>query len=191
MLTDEGLDEFAQECAAAYCRRYHARRQFDDAYGYAALFLISKRESWKTHTKRELKRLCVFNLIDVYRSASKNRNKHQLVRADKRVDGLVYDRDHVKEYDEREEARRLVAVAALNAGVADCLPLLFELADGKTQREAAYERGCSLRTINRIYALFKRELLKLGKERGVVIVEPEDDVSDLPLFRNAKENENN
>ena len=184
MIEDEVL-EFAQKAAAIYCRRYNARSQYDDAVGEATLYLWANRDLLKTISRGELMRRVIFCLIDKYRAANKQiRNGKTVIRSERILDGLADEKARLEAIDEREEARRLVAQAAVNAGVTDCLSLLLAVADGTTLVKASEAFNVPLRSASRIYSRFKFELQKLGKARGLIIREA-DDQDEAPLFKLA------
>lgn len=183
MIEDEVL-EFAQRCAAIYCRKYNARRQYDDALGTATLYLWTNRDLLHTITRAELTRRVLCCLIDNYRATHKHARRRIAVVRDARIlDGLADERAEEAAIDNREEARRLVAQAAVNAGVTDCLSLLLAVADGTTLVAASETFGVPLRTASRVFSRFKNELRKLGAARGLISISDDDGA---PLLKFAK-----
>ena len=190
-MTEDEVFDFAKKAAAIYCRRYNSRDQYDDAVGDATLYLWQNKDLISNISRAELMRRVICCLIDKYRSLNKDRrNKKPVVRSDKLIDYVADDRARVEVIDDREEARKLVAQAAVNAGVTDSLPFLLSVADGTKLIRAAEAFRVPLRSASRIYSRFKFELIKLGTARGL-IDRAADNQDEAPLFKFANLQEAN
>lgn len=158
MIDDDSLYSFARSCANAYCRKFGAPSQFDDATQEACLYLLERRDKW-TLEARFLKRRVVFELVRRYQNEHGLRRTNMLKRVDLDVGRLSErNRDDAK----AQEARATIDETIRNGGLELDREIVELIVDGWTRKEIAKRYGVPFREISEIYKRFLRELRKLS-----------------------------
>ena len=157
MLTETCLFDFARTCALAYCRRYAASEQLDDATQEACLFLLKNRLLWE-RSDSYLRFRTFYALVRWYQDERRMRARRRLVRAEAPVE-LVHD---AVDAASRMEAREIVDIAIERAK--DVSGIFREYLTGATQHEIASRRGLAESAGKEVIERVKTEIKKLSDE---------------------------
>lgn len=153
-MTDEQLFPFARACASAYCARYGAWSQLDDATQEACVFLLKNRAKWN-RSESALRNRTILALVRWYQNENGLRRKTRLQRVD-------FDVENVPATDKEDDARAIVE-AALER-FPDEEAIIRDLIAGADRKTVATNHKVRLSEVDRIFKEFKSELCKFSDQ---------------------------
>ena len=186
-LDDASLLSFARQCAKAYCRRYAAQSQFDDAVQEACVYLLENRGKW-TQPAAKLKRRVVGELVRKYQNERKLRSKfYRPIQYVESAPEEIADDADLERLERRDWLCARIRRAAANAGCADCLELLEAVALGEDVKSAASRFRVGVSKVRALYKRFLTELKKMSDAPGMILFDladaSEEETEECPLFK--------
>ena len=186
-LDDASLLSFARQCAKAYCRRYAAQSQFDDAVQEACVYLLENRGKW-TQPAAKLKRRVVGELVRKYQNERKLRSKfYRPMQYVESVPDRIQDDADLEQIERRDWLCARIRRAASNAERADCMEFFAAVALGEDIKTASARFRMSVSQGRALYKRFLTELKKLSDAPGMVLFDLSDaqdeEIEQCPLFK--------
>lgn len=180
------LDQFAKQCARAYCAKYSSK-DIDDAYSEIVLYIYEHISDWSKPRNWWRKRV-IGELVSSYRKEKGLRlaNRPQLISLTDVEDASS------QETSERDSVREHLALEqALTKFNARDLEVLTAILAGERKKDVAHRFGISPARVSQIYRRLQQEIVRCyyaPRGCGVVVVETLDtevsweEQSATPLF---------
>ena len=171
-LEEEKIFEFAASCARAYCKKYRAWGQYDDAVQEVAVFLLENRSLW-SKPRAVLRQRAVGVLVRNYQNERRLRTKTPLRLITGTEFEKVDERRPEKEVDERLDSGvstdprlEIIERALRRPDVAPNADVIRMILSGRPRKEISAVFKLSQGRLSQIFDSFKRVCRQIELRNG-------------------------